>query len=206
MGCLSNGNDCSDTELPVHQVTVPSFAIGKYEVTFAEWDACVAGGGCKGYQPRDQGWGRGNRPVIGVSWEDAQAYVIWLSAQTGKTYRLPSEAEWEYAARAGTETKYHWGNSIVGQNRANCEGCGSLWDGEETALVGSFGPNAFGLHDIHGNVWEWVLDCWNSNYRGAPSNEQAREAGSCGSHPIRGGSWENITRNRRSAERSWSSR
>ncbi len=201
MGCLSDDNDCRDAELPVHQVTVPSFAIGKYEVTFAEWDACVAGGGCKGYQPPDQGWGRGDRPVINVSWEAAQSYVIWLSAQTGETYRLPSEAEWEYAARAGTETKYHWGNSIVGQNRANCKGCGSLWDGEETAPVGSFGPNAFGLYDVHGNVWEWVLDCWNSHYVGAPSNEQAWEAGQCDWHPIRGGSWESTPRALRSAFR-----
>ena len=100
------------------------FAVGKYEVTFGEWEACVAGGGCGGYRPDDRGWGRGDRPVINVSWEDARGYVRWLSRKTGKTYRLLSEAEWEYVARAGTQTKYWWGDEI-GRGRANCDGCGS---------------------------------------------------------------------------------
>lgn len=168
-----------DDERPQHQVTVPSFAVGKYEVTFDEWDACVAAGGCNGYRPDDEGWGRGRRPVIYVSWEDAQAYVAWLSEVTGDDYRLLSEAEWEYAARAGTTTRYWWGDEI-GQNRANCRDCGSQWDGEQTAPVGSFEPNPFGLYDVHGNVGEWVQDCYNDNYQGAPSDGSAWETGNCG--------------------------
>ena len=138
------------------------FAVGVYEVTFGEWDACVSGGGCGGYRPDDGGKGRGRRPVINVGGEDAQAYVEWLSRMTGKEYRLLSEAEWEYVAWAGTRTKYWWGND-VGRNRANCSwgsdnpGCGDSYSG--TAPVGSFSANPFGLYDVHGNVWEWVEDC-----------------------------------------------
>ncbi len=113
------------------------FAVGKYSVTFKEWDACVADGGCGGYQPPDNGWGRGNRPVINVSWNDAQGFIQWLSRKSGNTYRLPTEAEWEIAARAGTTTDYYWGND-VGRNHANCDGCGSEWDNRKTAPVGSF--------------------------------------------------------------------
>ena len=156
MGCVS-GNHCEDSEFPVHDVTIPeAFEVSVYEATFAQWDACVAGGGCGGYRPDDEGWGRGNRPVINVSWEDAQAFVSWLSRYTGEDYRLLSEAEWEYVARAGTETAYSWGNAI-GRNQANCRGfgprrerCGDRWD--NTAPVGSFAANAFGVHDMHGNV------------------------------------------------------
>ena len=117
-------------------------------MTFAEWYACLDAGGCGNYIPDDMRWGRGNRPVIHVSWDDAQSYVRWLSARTGKTYRLLSEAEWEYVARAGTETAYSWGDS-VGVNRANCGSCGSAWDGEKTAPVGSFAANGWGVHDMH---------------------------------------------------------
>ena len=129
-------------EVPVHRVTIAqNFAVSKYEVTFAQWDACVAAGGCGGYSPDDFDWRRGNRPVIDVSWNDAQEYVAWLSRETGQTYRLLSEAEWEYAARAGTDTTYSWGDDI-GANRANCWGCGSPWDDRQTAPVGSFPANA----------------------------------------------------------------
>jgi formylglycine-generating enzyme required for sulfatase activity len=138
------------------------FAIGKFAVTFREWDACVADGDCGGYQPSDNGWGRGNRPVINVSWNDAQNYIHWLSRKTGKTYRLPSEQEWEIAARAGTTSDYYWGSDI-GRNHANCDGCGSEWDNKKTAPVGSFKPNAFGLHDMMGNVWQWTDTCKNGN-------------------------------------------
>ena len=145
MGCLSNDDACDSDEEPDHKVTIGrAFALSTHEVTFAQWDACVAGGGCGGHRPEDEGWGRGDRPVINVSWEDAQSYVAWLSRETGETYRLPSESEWEYAARAGTATKYSWGNEI-GVNRANCDGCGSRWDDRRTAPAGSFAPNGFGL-------------------------------------------------------------
>ena len=156
-----------DYEGPRHKVRVPrSFAIGQYEVTFAEVDACIAAHGCA-FGPEDLGWGRGRRPVIYVSWNEAQEYVTWLSSRTDHEYRLPSEAEWEYAARAGTQTRYWWGNE-VGRDRANCAGCGGREDDRRTAPVGSFAANPFGLHDVHGNVWEWVADCWHDDYQGAP--------------------------------------
>ena len=200
MGCVS-GENCDDDELPVHEVTIPeAFEVSVYEVTFAQWDACVLGGGCGGYRPDDEGWGRGTRPVIHVSWEHAQAYVSWLSSQTGEAYRLLSESEWEYVARAGTSTAYSWGNSI-GSNRANCDGCGSQWDNTETAPVGSFPANMFGVHDMHGNVWEWVEDCWNGSYAGAPSDGSAWRSGECSVRVLRGGSWFGLPRDLRSADR-----
>ena len=188
MGSPSHEQGRRAKEGPVHEVRISApFAVGVYEVTFAEWDACLAAGGC-GHRPIDGGWGRGDRPVIYVSWEDAKGYVQWLSRRTGKEYRLPSEAEWEYAARAGTETAYSWGDAI-GVNLANCGGCGSQWDGSKTAPVGSFGANAWGLHDMHGNVYEWVEDCWNGSYRGAPSDGSAWLSGDCSERVLRGGSW-----------------
>ena len=147
-------------EKPVHTVTVSAFRLGKYEVTVGQFRRFVAAMGGGGNSPYDRGWGRGNRPVINVNWDDIQGYIDWLNAKTGVTFRLPTEAEWEYAARAGSTTQYSWGNSI-GSNRANCDGCGSRWDNKQTAPVGSFSPNAWGLYDMHGNVWEWVEDCWN---------------------------------------------
>jgi formylglycine-generating enzyme required for sulfatase activity len=185
-------------EGPVHRVSVRQpFAIGKYEVTFAEWDACVAGGGCGGYRPKAGGWGRGSRPVIYVSYEDAKEYTAWLSRETGHDYRLPSEAEWEYAARAGTRTRYHFGDSI-NSSLANYH----LNKGK-TLPVGSFSSNAFGLFDVHGNVWEWVEDCWNDSYAGVPSDTNVWKAGDCGRRVLRGGSWNGRPRYVRSANRSW---
>ena len=201
MGSPSHEAGRDDDEGPRHRVTIARpFAVGKYEVTFAEWDACVADGGCGGDRPDDEGWGRGRRPVVNVSWDDAKAYVRWLNRKTGKQYRLPSEAEWEYAARAGTTTRYNWGDDI-GRNRANCDGCGSRWDRKQTAPAGSFPANVFGLHDVHGNVWEWVEDCRNVNYQGAPSDGSARMSGDCSSRVLRGGSWFNEPRYLRSALR-----
>ena len=198
MGCVS-GVECDEDERPVHQVTIPqAFGVSKYEVTFAEWDACVSGGGCA-HRP-DDAWGRGRHPVMRVSWDDAQEYVRWLSSQTGAEYRLLSESEWEYAARAGTSTAYSWGNEI-GSGRANCIGCGSQWDRTQTAPVGSFSPNVWGLHDMHGNVWEWVQDCWNGSYSGAPSNGGAWQQGDCSRRVLRGGSWYYNSRDLRSAIR-----
>ena len=191
-----------DYEGPQHRVTIPSpFAVGVYEVTFAEWDACASAGGCGGYRPNDEGWGRGARPVMNVSWDDAKSYVRWLSSRTGASYRLLSESEWEYVARAGTRTRTWWGDS-VGRNRANCFNCGSRWDGEETAPVGSFRSNAFGLHDVSGNVYEWVEDCWHDSYAGAPSDGSAwTSGGDCGLRVVRGGSWNHGQRPLRSASR-----
>ena len=197
MGDLSGEGD--DDKKPVHSVRVPAFKLGKYEVTFAQWDVCVADGGCK-HRPGDKGWGRDNRPVIIVSWNDVRSFIDWLNGKTHRNYRLPSEAEWEYAARAGSTTKYSWGNNI-GSNRANCDNdyCGDSY--KRTAPVGSFPANAWGLHDMHGNVSEWVQDCWNENYAGAPSNGSAWTSGDCGQRVIRGGSWYNSGWGLRSARR-----
>ena len=205
-GRFRMGGDYSD-EQPVHEVTIAiPFAAGKYEVTFAEWDACVAAGGCT-HRPDDEGWGRGSRPVINVSWKDAQEYVSWLSRKTGKTYRLLSEAEWEYVARAGTTTEYWWGNE-ADHAHANygsdecCEGMAAGKDRwEHTSPVGSFKPNAFGLYDTAGNVYEWVEDCQNDSYAGAPGDGRAWTSGSCDERVRRGGSWGNTPRVIRSAYR-----
>jgi formylglycine-generating enzyme required for sulfatase activity len=188
-------------EQPVHWVRIPRpFAMGRYEVTFDEYNVFARATGRK--QPADEGWGRRRRPVINVSWEDARAYAQWLSEQTGKRYRLPTEAEWEYAARAGKETTYWWGNE-VGKNRTNCAGCGSQWDNKQTAPVGSFAPNPWGLHDTVGNVYEWVQDCWHENYAGAPEDASKawEEGGNCNLRVIRGGSWYDRPRYVRSAYR-----
>ena len=187
-------------EGPQHRVTIGrQFAVGQYEVIFDQWDACVADGGCNAYRPTDQGWGRGRRPVINVSWVDANAYVAWLTKKTGKPYRLLSEAEYEYATRAGTTTAYPWGNAI-GKNNANCDGCGSQWDGKQTAPVGSFAANGFGLYDMVGNVWEWTEDCWHDDYKGAPTNGSAWTSGDCGLRALRGGSWNDYPGDLRSAD------
>ena len=189
MGSPSHEPGRTDNEGPVHRVTIAApFAVGKYEVTFAEWDACEEAGGCGAYWPEDKGWGRGRRPVIVVSWDDAKRYMQWLSRKTKKPYRLLSESEWEYAARAGAQTAYSWGDQI-GRGRANCEGCGSQWDNRQTAPVGSFAENRWGLHDMHGNVWEWVEDCRNGSYAGAPRNGAAWLSGDCSMRVVRGGSW-----------------
>jgi formylglycine-generating enzyme required for sulfatase activity len=140
--------------------------------------------------------------VINVSWDDAQGYVAWLAKKTGKPYRLLSEAEWEYAARAGTATPYPWGDE-PGTNRANFKGAGSQWSGKQTAPVGSFEPNKFGLHDMIGNVWEWVQDCGNESYKGAPADGRAWESGDCGLRVARGGSWLNLPEGARAAGRYW---
>jgi formylglycine-generating enzyme required for sulfatase activity len=147
--------------------------------------------------------GRETRPLINVSWDDVQQYVAWFSKMTDRPYRLLSEAEWEYAARAGTTTAYSWGDEI-GKNNANCNGCGSEWDSRRTAPVGSFAPNQFGLYDMHGNVWEWVEDCLHTNYEGAPKDGSAWIAqGDCNNRVIRGGSWIGYAVGLRSALRFW---
>lgn len=187
MGSPSGEDGRYTDEEPQHEVTIARpFAVGRYPVTFSEWDAFVAAEGTT-HRPDDKGWGRGRQPVIHVSWDDAQAYVAWLSDQTGQPYRLLSEAEWEYAARAGSQTRYPWGNE-PGKNKANFDGSGSQWSKRQTSPVGSFAPNVFGLHDMIGNVWEWVQDTWHDNYQGAPDDGRAWEEGS-DSRVVRGGSW-----------------
>jgi formylglycine-generating enzyme required for sulfatase activity len=191
------GRDAS--EEPTHTVTIARpFAVSKWHVTFADWDACAAVGGCP--QIRDNGMGRDSKPVINVNWEEAQQYVTWLSAMTGRSYRLLTEAEWEYAARAGTTTTYYWGDNI-GQGNANCKGCGSPWDNRETSPAGSFKPNAFGLYDMHGNAWQWVEDCFHDDYEDAPVDGSAWISGECKTRVIRGGGYINSPSQLRIARR-----
>src|SRR5262249_48690580 len=166
MGSPTNEKGHRENEGPQHEVTISrAIAVSRSEVTFDEWDACVTLGGCL-HSPGDQGWGRGSRPVINVSWDDVQEYLAWLSKRTGKGYRLLSEAEWEYADRGGSEKLYPWGD-VIGKDNANCSGCGSRWDNKQTAPVGVFAPNSFGLYDMNGNVSEWVQDCFRVTYDGA---------------------------------------
>jgi formylglycine-generating enzyme required for sulfatase activity len=200
----------ADDEGPRHAVKIAKpFAISIYELRVQDWDACVKVGGCV---PLAHGnWEGGNQPAINVSWTQAEQYVAWLSLMTGKTYRLLSEAEWEYAARATTSLSapahiYYWGNEL-GHNNANCPGCGSEWDKKQPAPVGSFAPNAFGLHDMLGNVWEWVEDCYFQSYAGgAPADAAPRTDRECATHVVRGGSWvgvEGPASLPRSAKRDW---
>ena len=164
-----------DDEHPQHEVTIARpFAVAKFALTFDEWDACAAQGGCR-RDVSDSGWGRGRRPVINVSWDDAQAYVKWLSGITGKPYRLLSEAEYEYAARAGSQTAYPWGDDdqLDGKTMANCAGCGSQWDESKRRRSARSPRTRFGLYDMIGNVWEWTEDCWNDTYQGAPTDGSA---------------------------------
>ncbi len=185
-----------------------SFAVGKYEVTWSEWEACLADGGCGGHRPSDEGWGKGNRPMINVNWDEAQSYVQWLSRKTGHRYRLLSEAEWEYAARAGTTTPFHTG-ATISTGQANYDGnytYGSGVKGEyraRTVPAGSLPANAFGLHDMHGNVWEWTQDCLNGSYTGAPTDGSAWTTGNCTGRVFRGGSWSASPQDLRSAYRIW---
>ncbi|MBE9530592.1 MAG: SUMF1/EgtB/PvdO family nonheme iron enzyme [Proteobacteria bacterium] len=193
------GNGC-ENEKPVHQINIKrSFALSRYPLTFDDYDVFVKDKGME--RPDDEGWGRGNRPVINVSWEDAVAYVQWLSNETGKVYRLPSEAEWEYAVRVGAETAYWWGDE-VGVNNANCDESGSKWSGKQTSPVDAFKANPLGLYDMSGNVWEWMQDNYYENYHGAPVDGSVWEDGG-GTHllVLRGGSWSDFPANVRSAFR-----
>jgi formylglycine-generating enzyme required for sulfatase activity len=210
MGCVS-GKMCSDDELPVRTVTFDKpFAIGKYEVTFTEYDRFAEATGRE--KPNDRGWGRGQRPVIYVSWDDAHAYAAWLSEQTGKRYRLPTEAEWEYATRGGTETPFSTGQCID-TDQANYDGDYDWKDCPRTGVdrgktveVGSLPANPWGLHEVHGNVSEWVQDCWHENYQDAPRDGSAWEeagGGHCGPRVVRGGSGGSEPEILRSANRDW---
>lgn len=182
------------SEGPAHEVRIPKpFAIGKFEITFDDWEACALEGGCNGYQPKDSGWGRGRRPAIYISWDDAKAYVDWLGQRTGKAYRLPSEAEWELAARGGTTSPYATG-ALITTAQANFDASNAgggrrpgAYEGT-TIEVGSFPPNPFGLSDVHGNVAEWVEDCWNPSHAGAPDDGSPR-GGDCKRRVLKGGAW-----------------
>lgn len=188
-----------DNEKPVHIVSIDKpFALSRFEVTFAQYDQFAKA--TKRPLPNDNGWGRGNRPVINVSWRDATAYVEWLADQTDQPYRLPSEAEWEYAARAGNLTTFWWGDQMK-PNMAVCADCGSQWDSKQTAPVGSFPANSWGLHDMTGNVDEWVADCYEENYNIAPIDGSAYTKRACGDRVMRGGSWFEINRLIRPASR-----
>ena len=195
MGAPASEEGYGEHEGPQHRVTLRSFALGATEVTFDEWEACVNGGGCYERRPDDQGRGRGALPVINVGWVDAQAYVSWLSAETGAAYRLPSESEWEYAARAGTTTPFNTG-ATISTDQANYDGNYTYGSGLPgtyrgwTTPAGTFAPNAFGLYDVHGNVDEWVEGCWHEDYAGAPNDGTAwTSGGDCSRRVLRGGSW-----------------
>ena len=196
MGSPAPDDGPHSDEVPRHEVSIDyPLAVGIYELTFREWDICVDGGGCNGYSPDDHGWGREWRPVVGVSWEDARAYLQWISKKTGLEYRLPSESEWEYVARSGTQGQYYVGQEIS-PDWANYG-----WNVGMTLGVGSYQANAFDLHDAHGNVWEWVADCWNGSYDGAPTDGSAWMTGDCTQRVLRGGSWHDSPTHLRSSNR-----
>ncbi len=184
----STNKKSKKNQKPAHPVTIRGpLAVSKYEITFDEWEACLEDSACK-RQPDDHKWGRGRRPVVNISWDDTQEFTAWLSKKTGRTYRLLSEAEWEYAARAGATTGYWWGAKLK-KNYANCRKCGTKWSGKMSAPVGSFKPNQWGIYDMHANIWEWVQDCWTNDHQGAPKDGSARTDGNCGRKSVRGGSW-----------------
>ena len=183
-GAFTMGSNASDpSERPAHKVTLAApFAIGKYEVTVEQWNACASGGTCQ------RSTQEAKAPMRDVSWDDAQQYLKWLSTASGKAYRLPTEAEWEYAARGGTATAYWWGDKMAA-GKANCKDCGSPWKVDAPANAGSSAANPYGLYDMNGSVWEWVSDCWHNSFKDAPADGRAWEAPHCTVRVIRGGSW-----------------
>ncbi len=199
---VMGGSELPLDEGPLRTVTFAKpFAVAKFELTFAEWDHCVNAGACPPAASPE--WGRGSQPVVQVSWNDAKKYVGWLKQMTGKDYRLLSESEWEYAARAGTTSDYFWGQEI-GVENASCYICGNKWDGKRPSPVGSFKPNPFGLHDMHGNVWEWVEDIQHANYVGAPIDGSAWQSDADETaRVIRGGGWGNQPYQLRVSYRGW---
>jgi formylglycine-generating enzyme required for sulfatase activity/class 3 adenylate cyclase len=184
-GSFTMGSNDDVTEKPTHQVTIKPFSISQYPTTVREWNECAAAKACAFVAT-----GREDAPVTNVSWSDAKQFVVWLANATGKAYRLPSEAEWEYAARAGTQTKYWWGDQLQ-SGMANCKNCTDIIASEQPLKVGSFKPNPFGLYDMGGGVDQWVADCWHKNYQGAPVDGSVWAEGDCVSHVIRSGSWKN---------------
>jgi len=185
-------------ERPQHEITLQSFSMSRYEITFEEYDRFAKATGHS--LPDDRGWGREKRPVINVNWHEASQYTKWLTEQTGHQYRLPSEREWEYAAKAGTETLYWWGMKL-GKKNANCSICGSLWDGKKTAPVGSFKPNAFEIYDTIGNVMEWTVSCLRRSYQGAPSSGNQWRGGDCSQRMVRSSSYKSYINSLRTTKR-----
>jgi formylglycine-generating enzyme required for sulfatase activity len=187
-GEFTMGSNSDDpTERPAFHVTIGNgFAIGQYETTVGQWNACMAAGGCQ--KVTEDGGRPVDSPVRDVSWDDAQAYVTWLSNMTGKRYRLPTEAEWEYAARGGTRSRYWWGEQMT-TGKANCRDCGPPWSADAPAKIGSFAANPFGLYDMNGSVWEWVSDCWHASYQRAPFDGRTWDEPDCKVRVLRGGSW-----------------
>jgi formylglycine-generating enzyme required for sulfatase activity len=207
MGSPAGEAERFTNEGPQHRVSFARpFAAAKYAVTFDEWEACLRDGGCNGYRPDDEGWGRGNRPAINLNFDDAKAYVAWLLKKTGKGYRLLSEAEHEYVTRAGTATPFWWGRSIS-TDQANYNGTTTYGGGpkgpfrKKTEPVDSFAPNPWGLYQVHGNVYTWTEDCWNDSYRGAPANGAAWLSGDCSKRILRGGAYNYFARILRAAFR-----
>jgi formylglycine-generating enzyme required for sulfatase activity/class 3 adenylate cyclase len=184
-GSFTMGSNDDVTEKPTHQVTIKPFAIGQYPISVRDWNQCAAAKACAFVAT-----GKDDAPITNVSWTDAKQFVAWLAETTHKAYRLPSEAEWEYAARGGTQTKYWWGDQLQ-PDMANCKNCTNIMSPEQPLKVGSFKPNPFGLYDMGGGVDQWVEDCWHKNYQGAPADGSAWTDGDCLSHVIRSGSWKN---------------
>lgn len=199
-GSFQMGADLGDaTEQPVHPVTIAApFALGRFEVTVAQWMACLSDGGCT-YEPKAAA-NPERAAVRNLSWDDTQEYITWLSRKTGRAYRLPSEAEWEYAARAGTTSPFWWGDRPE-PDKVSCKDCGGPWSRKAPTPVGSRPANPFGLHDMNGGVAEWTADCWLKSYEGAPSNGRARQENRCSQRVLRGGSWRNESSYLRSASR-----
>ncbi len=194
-GVFLMGSPEDDSEKPPHRVNVQPFSLGKYPVSAGEWRDCVAAGACPAITA-----GEDDAPMTNVSWDDAQLYAAWLSKQLNTSYRLPSEAEWEYAARGGAQTKYWWGNEAA-MGMADCRGCGGPHQATHPLKIGSFPPNPFGLYDMTGGVAEWVADCWHKNYEGAPTDGSVWTGGDCTKHVLRGGSWQNDPSYLRAASR-----
>ena len=184
-GTFDMGSDEDPSEKPIHHVAIKPFAISKFPITVREWNACVAAKGCS-YAPT----GKEDAPVTNLSWTDAQQFVAWLASVTQKPFRLPTEAEWEYAARGGARSRFWWGDQLQ-TAMANCKGCNEPYESSEPLNVGSFKPNPFGLYDMGGNIHQWVADCWHKNYQGAPADGSAWIENDCPSHVIRSGSWKN---------------
>lgn len=199
MGDIQGAGD--PDEQYIHKVTFENdFAVGKFEITFDEWKVCVDDGACPAVNyGSDSEWGEGKRPVIHAFHKEAFIYTEWLSKKTGRQYRLLSESEFEYVARAGSQTKFFWGNEID-VNLANCTDCLSNWK-RGTDIVGTFEPNKFGVYEILGNLWEVVEDCYHDTYEGAPTDGSSRLDGECTSRVIRGGGWHDDAWNMRSANR-----
>lgn len=200
---MGDASDGTARETPVHNVTLGDFAVGIYEVTFEEYDRFCAATGRE--KPNDEGWGRANRPVINVSWEDANAYAEWLRNQSGLNISLPSEAQWEYFARAGTTGRF-WTGDTLPPHQANCRDCGSEFDNRMTAPVGAFKPNPWNLFDTAGNVAEWTLDDWHSGYAGVPGDGSAWLDGDTDEKVYRGGAWDYPLNGLESATRDWAKR